>query len=314
MIMTARRRSNGFTLVELLVVIAIIGILIALLLPAVQMAREAARRSQCANNLKQIGLALHNYHDSYGSFPFGGAGGWGHTWHAYILPYVEQTAIYKDIPWTDSGSGQDSRPNDPFTIVARTVVDVWKCPSDPAPVQENRQVNGLSDRGIGSYLGNAGGDLPRDNRSSSGVDPRISNGVLRIFNMVSSTRRQPPIRIAAIIDGTSNTLLVSESPYSIDAPCTICDRYYHYSYDTDVGQGSDFSEYLGSTFVGINLSLSADTSVSGTTRELSFGSFHPGGCNALLCDGSGRFVSESIELTIWRAVGSREGKEPIGQW
>jgi len=90
--MIGRRRSLAFTLVELLVVIAIIGILIALLLPAVQAAREAARRSQCSNNQKQIALALHNYHDSFNTLPFGGATGWGHTWHAYILPYIEQRA------------------------------------------------------------------------------------------------------------------------------------------------------------------------------------------------------------------------------
>lgn len=99
----SRRPGRGFTLVELLVVIAIIGILVALLLPAVQAAREAARRTQCVNNLKQIGLAMHNYQDTHKRLPPGSAAGWGHTWHAYALPYMEQTPLYEIIPWTDEG-------------------------------------------------------------------------------------------------------------------------------------------------------------------------------------------------------------------
>jgi len=321
--MIGRRRSLAFTLVELLVVIAIIGILIALLLPAVQAAREAARRSQCSNNQKQIALALHNYHDSFNTLPFGGATGWGHTWHAYILPYIEQSAVYETIPWTDSGYANDTRPTDPFTILARTIIPAFKCPSDPQPAAYPNSMNNVSRRGVGSYLGNAGGNLSTDSRRASGsgnppgIDARNSNGVLLAYAIRTTTRRREPIPFAAIIDGTSNTLLIGESPYTVTAPCPYCDRLYLYSNNSDSGQGSDWSEYLGSTYYGINRSLSTEASptpLSWAERELSFGSYHPGGCNVALSDGSTRFVSETIELNVWRAIGSRDGKEVIDEW
>ena len=105
-----RRASHGFTLVELLVVIAIIGILISLLLPAVQSARESARRMQCGNNLKQIGLALTGYHASHGTFPFGNYSKHGTGWTAYILPYIEQEAMYNRISFQETGIGQWAMP------------------------------------------------------------------------------------------------------------------------------------------------------------------------------------------------------------
>ena len=311
-----RRRLLGFTLVELLVVIAIIGILIALLLPAVQAAREAARRSQCSNNLKQIGVAMHNYHDSQKSLPLGGATGWGHTWHAYILPHIEQSAVYDRIPWTDSGHAGNSRPTDPFTIMARTIIPTFKCPSDPLPPAYPVTMNSVSRRGVGSYLGNGGGNATSDNRGGSN-DLRLANGVLLAHAIRTTTRKRDPIPFAAILDGNSNTLLVGESPYSVVAPCTVCDRLYLFSNNSDGGQGSDWSEYLGSTFYGINRSLlpaGTPTSPGNNERELSFGSYHPGGCNVVLCDGSTRFVSETIDITVWRAVGSRQGGETLGEW
>ncbi|NQT13460.1 MAG: DUF1559 domain-containing protein [Planctomycetes bacterium] len=314
--MVHRLGKLGFTLVELLVVIAIIGILIALLLPAVQAAREAARRSQCTNNEKQMALAMHNYHDSYKTLPYGGATGWGHTWHAYILPFMEQRPLYETIPWTDSGWGQNSSPADPFTILARQTVPAFRCPSEVLDVAYAPTMNSISRRGVGSYIGNAGGNFTSDNRGS-GIDARISDGVLRAYAIRTSTRKRDPIPFADILDGTSNTALLGESPFSVRAPCTVCDRLYLYSNNSDSGQGSDWSEYLGSTFYPPNRSL-VDPSTAGAPtnneRELSFGSYHPGGFNMALSDGSVRFVSETIDRTTFQAVGSRRGYEALGEW
>lgn len=317
---STHQRSRAFTLVELLVVIAIIGILIALLLPAVQAAREAARRSQCLNHLKQLGLAMHNYHDSFKSLPYGAAASWGHGWHNFILPYIEQTALYDTIPWTDSGWWGGSGANsDAFRNLARTPIEAFKCPSDPMDIREPRRINGLSRRAVGSYLGNAGGNV----RWDSVWQMRNRNGVLRAarFRDRGNAGMYPPIRIAAITDGTANTLLIAESPYSVSSTsipeCTWCDRYYLYHMNFDSGEGSDFSEVLGSTYYPVNLAFFKDTTavpVNSSGRECAFGSWHPGGCNAVLCDGSSRFVSESIDLTVWRGVGSRDGGETLGQW
>lgn len=307
--MSTRRQSKGFTLVELLVVIAIIGVLVALLLPAVQSAREAARRMQCTNNLKQLGLAMHNYHDTYKSFPYGANAVWGHSWSAHILPQIEQDALFNTIPtpWNDSGSwgGTDAR-SLALINLARTAMPAFRCPSQPGPKNEPADVNGLTGRAIGNYLGNAGGDAQNDNNGADGMDR--SNGVLIAtpFYGPRDPRTRPPYAFRDITDGTSNTLLIAESIYLLDSNkgCNICDRYLFYHMNFDSGTGSDFSEALGSTFYQIN-----NQAVNNSEREVAFSSFHPGGCVGVLCDGSTRFVSETIDITAWRAVGSRGGGE-----
>lgn len=307
----------GFTLVELLVVIAIIGILIALLLPAVQAAREAARRSQCTNNLKQIALAIHNYHDTYKSLPPAAAGGWGQTYHAYILPFIEQQAVY-DLcaPWSDSGYANTTRPTDRFTIMARTVIPAFKCPSDPQP--STWSLNDVTERAVGNYSACVGGDLSETDNADSAfaVDVRNANGMLLPYSFTSGTRRRECVRLAEVLDGTSNTVMVAEAPAIIDADiCNVCDRTMLYSNNIDSSAGVDYSECLGSTYFPINLAFSTDPGVSAETqKELSFGSYHPGGCNATLGDASVRFVSETIDIDIWRAVGSRKGKETVGDF
>lgn len=317
--MTGCHRKHGFTLVELLVVIAIIGILVALLLPAIQAAREAARRTECVNNLKQIGVAMHNYHDTFQSFPYGANAAWGHGWHLYILPFVEEQSAYDKIPtpWNDSGwwGGTDARSR-ALIELARLPIGAFKCPSDPAKERDSNDVNGLTNRAVGSYLGNAGGDVRWDDVWQM----RNGNGVLRASRFNTSSPR-PPMGFADVLDGTSTTLLVSEAPYSITnrpiLPCSICDRFYHYHMDSDSGDGGDFSEILGSTYYPINQAFVLDTTAvphDSNSRECAFGSFHPGGCNIVLCDDSTRFVSESVDLTLWRALGSREGGETIGEY
>src|SRR6056297_1010615 len=139
MLTSTHRRQRGFTLIELLVVIAIIAVLVALLLPAVQQAREAARRSACKNNLKQWGLAFHNYHDTYNTLPIGGNGqmpGWGVSFYPGLLPFVDQAPLYNQLifagthaGWTGGGGGTGQNVNGP--AVRGVVMEVMLCPSSP---------------------------------------------------------------------------------------------------------------------------------------------------------------------------------------
>jgi type II secretory pathway pseudopilin PulG len=301
--------------VELLVVIAIIGVLVALLLPAVQAAREAARRMQCSNNQKQLALAIHNYHDTYGTLPWASSQGFGFTYHAHVYPFMEQTPLFNIIQFQDSGSGSDSTPNSTFSVVAKTVIKGLKCPSEKHGYTWGPPLNGLSNRAVGSYVGCVGGDVTKDVPQAAGiVDVRSGNGALLVFHVASTVNRVDSVKFKNITDGLSNTFLGGESPFSVVAPCTICDRMYGYSYDADAANAAsgagDFSEVVCSTFYPMNRSM-LKSSVPGDERELSFGSYHPAGCLMQMCDGSVRYVPESIDIKVWRAVGSRDGGETL---
>lgn len=311
------RRRSGFTLVELLVVIAIIGILVALLLPAVQAAREAARRSQCLNNMKQIGLALHNYHDTYRVFPFG-QGGTGNRYSALalMLPFMEQGNLHSRIDF-------NLVPTAPANDFARlTELPLFRCPSDLRNPQP--QTGGAT-----NYMANKGAGIVWQNATGPNAGLPNPDGVLYY---------QSNTRMADIIDGTSNTAAYSErilADGSNGIVSPIADVFFHPGAPTTPDQAKQLCDALDITnlanqfplFMGAPWLDGQHTYLHVTgpnSRSCGFftvlravmppSSRHPGGVHVLLCDGSTRFVTNSIDLVTWRAIGTRGNGETIGDY
>ncbi len=299
---------RGFTLVELLVVIAIIGILIALLLPAVQAAREAARRAQCSNNLKQIGLALHNYHDTYKTFPSGwfwtgATGEETYSWATLILPYLEQDAIHEQMKvnrafFCHNLQTLTSAELANLKAAAETPLDVFMCPSD-----DGYQGAGLVHNG-------------RDFRNGNNVtalgwgewDPAVSNypGVAGHRRNDSAAQNSgvfygnSSVKIAKIRDGTSNTFCVGERD----------------TYDCRSATWVGVSNPGGNGQRGINQATGhSEAPINAPAPPWNgnalcgdgFSSYHPGGAQFLLCDGSTRMVSETINH-FWVGNGVNDHK------
>ena len=322
----SRRCRGAFTLIELLVVIAVIGILVALLLPAVQAAREATRRLSCQNNLKQIGLAMQNYHSSFQTLPWGAKGGWGHSWTTDILPFLDQNALWEMTPQGETGSATGNiQQSIAFRALSRTALPTFRCPSQPGPKHLADEYDSISGRALNSYVGNAGSNVDIDNYTSAvpsfqrGMES--GNGVLLVSDFVTNPSRPShrSIKFNAILDGLTHTLLVAETRYLDQSECSICDRFalYHPDFDQpavnstgDLVQGVDFSEALASLKFGINLRLDSSTKEE---LEPSIGSYHLGGVNIVLCDGSVHFVSDSLDGEVRRAIGSRADAESYDQ-
>ncbi len=320
-------RCRGFTLVELLVVIAIIGILIALLLPAVQAAREAARRAQCTNNLKQIGLALHNYHDSNRRFPPlsvrfspppSGVDSWNTqelSWLTRTLPYLEQQVIYSQIDFAKVQTWSSS----PGSTLKNIDLVAFRCPSDLSGRPKGQPSNWAPT----NYVASTGADECMDlcTTSTFTTDGQKTRGLFRMNHFPS---------FATITDGSSNTMAVSEcmigEPWVCRASCT-----------SDLGScvaGTDgvnltddeennrgFSWYYGYGYYSLSFSTLLPPNdrltknhecMSSSTRGIGAArSRHPGGVNVCMADGSTRFVSETINITIWRGASTVHNGETV---
>ncbi len=266
---------SGFTLIELLVVLAIIGVLVALLLPAVQAARESARRLGCINNLKQLGLGLHGYHDVYGTFP---AGGWialptqpatarmNSGWSASVLPWVEQKPLYSSLnlclPYN---SAQNS-------TASMTVLKVYLCPSEPRSSDWNTAPGDVfpsADADYGGMYGPRGIGPPPSNNNP----PRGSF----LFNQ--------NISLAQVRDGSTQTIFLGEAPEAIHALWASGHNIFDQSAPINARPKFEYGEELTSQ--------------------------HPGGVNAVFGDGSVHFLKNSLNVNVLGALCTRAGSEVV---
>jgi len=340
------RRSKlrpAFTLIELLVVIAIIAVLIALLLPAVQQAREAARRSQCRNNLKQLGLAMHNYHDAHNSFPMLGgfiaSHGWGFL--PLLLPYVDQAPLYNRINFSASVGCVNA------SFVHKAPVPSLMCPSDPSqPERGDRglpalacqdgsgsltqgQVQGRVTHYVGSNgdayivgesLGYTKGPSARAtygcggcNESGAATATPTANcpepglgfgGGIYHRGIFDYMNKTPPVKIRDVTDGTSNTIMLGHTSGLATA--------YDNIWTTSTG-----SAYSTSLPINFNVQPSVlqgsfydpDGNQNQGWRGRGFQSHHTGGSMFTLCDGSVKFLSQNMDMRSYNAMGSRHGGE-----
>lgn len=332
-----QRRRIGFTLIELLVVIAIIAILIALLLPAVQQAREAARRVQCKNNLKQFGLAIHNYEASLGSFPPGRTGfPMVFSAHAQLMPYFDAANLYNIIDFNTAPTFVEP-PVAPYAAnvtAAMIKVPMFLCPSDLGSIPGNSY-------GPTNYVvctGSGTSPTTRYIRAGDGVmyDPKL-NGIVRFRD---------------VIDGMSNTVAMSEELLG-DGPAAAAASGATSANPSLEVLNLSTSQTSGGPYTAAN-DTSPSTCVAGAgtwsgtrgakwmnghfgdtlynhgltpnSRQFDCGnnshssgltaarSRHTGGVHVLMCDGSTRFISENIDYVLWQSLGSRAGGEVIGEF
>ncbi|MAX40008.1 DUF1559 domain-containing protein [Gimesia sp.] len=321
---TSRR---GFTLIELLVVIAIIAILIALLLPAVQQAREAARRSQCKNNLKQIGLAMHNYLDAFTTFPIGGLkNSRGPNWRVGLLPYFDQAPAYNQVSFNASFWAHSS-----LQPIFRTLrVPGYVCPSSPHGFV-NADVPLSNDSMIHDYVGITGA-VPSATSGGSTADCTASNivsggtycnnGMLTVYFAR---------RMRDCTDGSSNTIIVAEQSGNVGGVENSANPLggWH-GWVNNSGEQMDAGTTL-SSLGSVNGYLGGMTTVrhppnaywlSGAPSSASseyevntvLNSFHVGGIHALLTDGAVRFISENIDMDTLRQLSMRSDGQVIGEF
>lgn len=321
------RWRSGFTLIELLVVIAIIAILVALLLPAVQQAREAARRSSCKNNLKQIGLAMHNYHDTFGTFPPGWVGANlgspntgldtanpdsfrnGFGWASMLLPSLEAGNLYDrfnfNLPTADQTAGQNA--NEP--LLAQPLA-VFQCPSDSKPDQfDAEDGNGNIVRmATANYLGVFGVTELEDCEIGAGVtETQQCRGEGTLFH-------NSRVRFRDITDGTSNTVIIGERTTFYENLNTKADPFYG-TWPGIIANSEEVAErILAHTAHGPNYALRKDGAGNSLGDAGDFGSSHKGGAQFVLGDGGVRFISENINEVTFQRLGMIADGQVVGEF
>ncbi|PHR92259.1 MAG: prepilin-type cleavage/methylation domain-containing protein [Blastopirellula sp.] len=316
-------KRKGFTLVELLVVIAIIGILIALLLPAVQQAREAARRMQCTNNLKQFGLALHNYHDTYLNFPYNGQDQFGSgtskdrgpSWIFRTLAFMEQSAAVEQAVYSGDWSLQDA-PNSPNKqLIEDLRVTGVLCPSSPLP--DTKKMKHGSVVQVASYVGIEGSYFRGGTTTTAASQPYFENYGRKVYNGVILTARHS-IGMKNITDGTSNTLMVSEqSDFQYDSSGSKVDRRSggHEGGAWSCGAGSNsWQQNVTTIRYPINGGYGAAGNGAPYHANIPLLSPHPGGVMSCFADGSVHFISETINFATLTALADRSDGQVIGEY
>jgi len=317
-----RCARRAFTLVELLVVIAIIGVLVALLLPAVQAARESARRMQCQNHLKQIGLAFQNHHDTMQHLPTGGWG-WSYVgdpdggfgidqpggWTYNILPFIEQKNLH------DIGAGSAG----PLKLaelkrLVETPIKFYNCPSRrpaslyPVPIQPTNAASPVTKGAKTDYSVNAGDQNADQNGAGS-----PTAAVPALFKYTGICYERSRIRLAEITDGTSNTIMAGEKHLAVQ-------KYRSGDDGADnenlyVGFDNDHFRSANNTTTGSVGNIRFPPRADSRTADLRcFGSAHPSGFNALLCDGSVRVINYTIDVTTFGRLGNRADGQPLGNF
>ncbi len=324
-----KQRQRGFTLIELLVVIAIIAILIALLLPAVQQAREAARRTQCKNNMKQLALALHNYHDVYNHFPINYSTTFtldnlSLSWMVGILPYIEQAPLFAQIN-TSFGINNDPRSPNPAGVtpvnpsngwVAKQSISAFRCPSDTSdPVMAGRANYGgswavNSYKGVGganwawgSWTSPAAFNNTRWGVSNNGLDR--GNGLLFRGNGFPYSNN-----FSKITDGTSNSFAIGEA---VPKYC-IHTWWWWFNGSTATCSIPINAPAVCATTAGASKDQLLVQCAGDWPNNYSFMSQHVGGAQFAMCDGAVKFVSENIDLSVYRGLSTISGGEVIGEF
>ena len=316
-----KKRSRGFTLIELLVVIAIIAILIALLLPAVQQAREAARRTQCKNNLKQWGLSLHNYHDTFLMFPMGAMGldaltgvrpqGNNFGWHVRVLPYLEQTALYNSFNFNAFYNSLTPTNNQ---VLREQSFEAMFCPSAPT---RNRQPDTVAEGYTVHYYGVAGAkdavETTRKFAMQNNTFPRpnfdTDHGQVAVTGILFRNSR---INMRDITDGTTNTLMVGEVSSAPAPGRSNGHRAWPQGASTETSSTAQYAcknVRWGIGQVGWN-----GGNLNYLYNDQRFGSNHTGGAQFLMGDGAVKFVSQNIDFNLYQSLATRDGGEVVSDF